>query len=93
MPLFDFECRDCQATFEELVKSPDDTASVRCSSCGSAKVERLLSVFSARSTSPSTRGGAGLPGPSRRGKPPAGGCGSGCGCHRGWRRGPPERPA
>lgn len=45
MPLYDFQCADCQATFDELVRSPNDESSVRCPKCGSSAVKRLLSSF------------------------------------------------
>lgn len=43
MPLFDFDCRSCGHRFEALVRQ-QDPAPV-CPSCGSADLERLLSLF------------------------------------------------
>ncbi|HEV2790863.1 MAG TPA: zinc ribbon domain-containing protein [Solirubrobacterales bacterium] len=43
MPIFEFECKDCGACFEELVASPRDVA---CTACGSARTERLYSTVS-----------------------------------------------
>lgn len=43
MPLFDFDCRSCGHRFEALVR-PQDGAPA-CPSCGSADLERLLSLF------------------------------------------------
>ena len=70
MPLYDFECRECGQTFEELVR--DQSRTVTCEHCGSGKVERKISSFRAAVTSSTpSPGGAG-----------GGGCGSGsCGCH------------
>ena len=69
MPIYEYRCGGCAKTFEELVRSADET--VACPSCASPKVERLLSVFSsARDTK--NFGGA------------SGGCGctpQTCGCH------------
>ncbi|MGQ9590018.1 MAG: FmdB family zinc ribbon protein [Planctomycetota bacterium] len=45
MPLYDFQCAECEATFDELVRSPSDEGSVRCPKCGSSAVKRLLSSF------------------------------------------------
>jgi putative FmdB family regulatory protein len=42
MPLYDFRCHACQATFEERTAA-DQLA--RCPECGSEDTERLLSPF------------------------------------------------
>lgn len=53
MPLFEYKCSDCETKFEELISSSD--VKVFCPKCGSEKVSRLLSVFSASSAaSPSS---------------------------------------
>ncbi len=44
MPIYEFNCNDCEHPFEELVFSRSEK--VVCPKCGSAKVERALSVFS-----------------------------------------------
>ncbi|MGA2762472.1 MAG: zinc ribbon domain-containing protein [Spirochaetia bacterium] len=44
MPIYEYECRDCRASFELLMRS--DTK-VECPSCESTKVVRKLSVFAA----------------------------------------------
>ena len=41
MPLYEYECRKCQHTFEELVRGDQ---AVSCPQCHAAEVERLLSV-------------------------------------------------
>ena len=41
MPLYEYACRDCDHTFEELVFGKE---AVACPRCQGAKVERLLSV-------------------------------------------------
>lgn len=77
MPLYDFQCEDCQATFEELVRSSEDTSAVRCAKCGSARVVRQLAIVAAGSARGSAQAdSSGSPKPR-----PSGGCGSGCGCH------------
>ena len=40
MPLFDFRCRKCGATFEALVRKSEPT----CKECGAADLERLVSL-------------------------------------------------
>lgn len=41
MPVFEFTCRKCEHTFEELVFGSEDVA---CPECRSAKVEKHLSA-------------------------------------------------
>jgi len=42
MRLFDFRCRDCGKTFEDLVQ---DVRDARCPTCASADCEKQLSAF------------------------------------------------
>lgn len=46
MPIYEYKCEKCQAEFEQLVKSSAEKA--HCEKCGSKKVEKMLSGFSAR---------------------------------------------
>ena len=49
MPIFEYRCQNCGNVFEFLsVKSGEET-SISCPSCGGAKTEKLLSVFSSSS--------------------------------------------
>jgi len=79
MPLYDFQCSDCRATFEELVKSAQAADAVRCAKCGSPRVERLIATFAAGTAR--SPGGSASPGPSAAPRRGGGGCGPGCGCH------------
>ncbi len=45
MPIYDYQCTECEATFEELIRSPRDEDDLRCERCGSSKVERQVSSF------------------------------------------------
>jgi len=75
MPIYEYRCPSCDERFEELVRSSGPA--VACPSCGTADVERLLSVFAGV-------GGASAPSsptPSQVLASGAGGCGPGCGCH------------
>jgi len=45
MPMYEFRCRKCGATFEELVKRADEE--VECPKCGSARLEKLFSRLGA----------------------------------------------
>jgi putative FmdB family regulatory protein len=57
MPLYEFECRQCQHAFEELVSIRfDPKTTVTCPSCGADSAVRVLSA-TASLTSGSTSGG------------------------------------
>ncbi len=45
MPLYEYHCLDCRRRSTVLVLSPATHASVACSHCKSARVERILSRF------------------------------------------------
>lgn len=49
MPIYEFECGECGARFEELVAAGADCA---CPSCGSALTRRLFSGVSPPSRQP-----------------------------------------
>lgn len=74
MPIYEYRCPSCDERFEELVRRSD--AAVACPSCGTAEVERLLSVFAGIGGS----GSSPAPTPSQV-VASGGGCGPGCGCH------------
>ena len=55
MPIYEYNCRDCDATFEALVRSGEPVA---CPHCGSASLNKLLSapvVLSGRTARPAGR--------------------------------------
>jgi putative FmdB family regulatory protein len=45
MPIYEYQCKDCQHTFEQLV-FPNDRNPVCCPCCNSDKVTRLMSASS-----------------------------------------------
>ncbi len=80
MPLLEYRCADCGQKTEDLVLAGDAGRKPVCASCGSKKLERLLSTFAAQ-TSASPGGGF----------DPATACGGGpcgspdaCGAQRGY---------
>lgn len=82
MPLYEYVCSDCHATFEKLVRSFGDA--VDCPSCRSSSVDKQLSTFAVGSSpAPAFTGcGAGPCGPMGQGSG-AGPCGGGaCGLPR-----------
>ncbi len=75
MPIYEYQCRECSAAFEQLVSSTD--SKVTCVECGSERIEKQFSTFSA-TTAPHR------PVPCSGGScPNAGRAGTGCsgGCH------------
>lgn len=64
MPIYEFECGECGARFEELVAA--SAAPPACPSCGSPRTRRLLSAVSPSSRQP--RGAAVRSDESRRGE-------------------------
>ena len=48
MPVYEFVCRDCQKAFE-IVRplSESSSSNVKCTHCGSTKVERVWSTVHA----------------------------------------------
>jgi len=70
MPLFEYRCTECRRISELLVRA---TSRIRCPGCGSARLERLVSV-PARPTTAAPAVQACEP-------PPGAGpcCGGGCG--------------
>ena len=51
MPIYEYTCKSCDAKFEQLVRSMNGQASVKCPECGSSKTARALSVFATVSES------------------------------------------
>ncbi|MGH8005101.1 MAG: FmdB family zinc ribbon protein [Limisphaerales bacterium] len=44
MPIYEYRCKDCGKPFE-LHQKMEERGAGSCPACGSAKVEKLLSVF------------------------------------------------
>lgn len=63
MPLYEYQCRSCNARFEQLVFNREQ--GIVCRECGSGDVSRLLSTFAVASP------GAKTPDPG-----PCGSCGA-----------------
>lgn len=57
MPIYEYQCRECEERFERFVSG---RARVACPECESKRVERLLSVFAVSNGSgrPAERGGS-----------------------------------
>jgi putative FmdB family regulatory protein len=77
MPIYEYRCQDCDATFEALVRGNDP---VTCPHCGSATLNKALSsptMLSGRTARPAGRTCCGRE--ERCDTPP---CSQGSGCRR-----------
>ncbi|MEC8556066.1 MAG: zinc ribbon domain-containing protein [Planctomycetota bacterium] len=45
MPLYEYDCKDCNSTVEVLVRSQEEKP--ECPDCGSVKLKKILSVAAA----------------------------------------------
>ena len=75
MPIYEFDCKPCKQRFEILI-SLSKIGQATCPKCGSGEVERVMSMFSSRTSGGSSHG---------HGGGDCAGCASGqcgsCGCH------------
>ena len=46
MPIYEYECQQCEEKFEMLHLSSEDEKNVCCPKCQAAEVVRVLSLFS-----------------------------------------------
>jgi putative FmdB family regulatory protein len=79
MPIYDFKCQECGEVSEFLVPGPSASREFACQSCGSKKMDKLISVPSLLRNV--TKSGTTCCGRTERcDKPP---CSSGGKCSRG----------
>jgi putative FmdB family regulatory protein len=43
MPIYEYECRSCQAAFQRLVMGKEEERGVRCPRCGGSRPKRIIS--------------------------------------------------
>lgn len=74
MPIYEYSCKACSATFEQLVKRMNgEHQEVKCPKCGSSATARSLSVFAVgaqqtpQPAAPGLCGRCGGPGPCAMG--------------------------
>jgi len=46
MPIYEYQCQECEENFEILQLSCEEQAAVGCPQCGSEQTEKLISAFS-----------------------------------------------
>ncbi len=79
MPIFEYKCNDCNKKFEVLHKSSANLEEVVCPDCQSKNHKKLLSSFSASTSSSSFESGSSCS-DGNSGVPSYGGCAGGmCG--------------
>jgi putative FmdB family regulatory protein len=54
MPIYEYQCLDCNTGFEKILSSSVSPEPITCSHCGSAKVQKKISAISYRLTSASS---------------------------------------
>lgn len=50
MPIYEYQCNQCNREFSELILNPKETKKVRCKYCESRNLTRLISSFSVHQT-------------------------------------------
>ena len=77
MPLYEYYCNSCQASFEQLRPAQQADNAAVCPSCRAESAKRVLSLFARTAV---TAGGSMA---NSMEMPMSGGCcgGGGCGCH------------
>lgn len=61
MPIFEYQCDDCENVFEELVFSSSKTSGVKCPQCGGVHTQKLFSAFASAGASGGGCGGGNSP--------------------------------
>ncbi|MDD5759422.1 MAG: zinc ribbon domain-containing protein [Desulfobulbaceae bacterium] len=54
MPIYEYQCLNCQTSFEKILASSLPTEPILCSHCGSDKIKKKISTTSFRLTSASS---------------------------------------
>lgn len=52
MPMYEYECAECHATFMRLRRMDQDDRELACPTCGSMAIQRQMSVFATFSKDP-----------------------------------------
>lgn len=47
MPIYEYQCKNCDHCFERLVFAADEAAGVKCPKCDSPRVDKLMSCANA----------------------------------------------
>ena len=80
MPIYEYQCQDCQQEFELLRSFKDADAEVTCTGCQGKNVQRKLSLFNATSSNGALTGSGAHADSGGCGSCTGGSCSS-CGSH------------
>ncbi len=61
MPIFEYQCEECGASFERLTLSSQSVVSITCPQCCSAQTVKIFSTFSTTAGSRTAVGNTGNP--------------------------------
>ncbi len=64
MPVFEYQCKDCNDKYEIYHKSLSSQEKIECPSCGSEQSKKLFSSFTSVESTPSFEGGGACGAPS-----------------------------
>jgi putative FmdB family regulatory protein len=53
MPIYEYQCRECDERFEVIMRSRDDESGLECPKCRARNVQKVMSVFSSHTAIPS----------------------------------------
>ncbi len=59
MPIFEYQCEECETTFERLTLRPQSTTQTVCPQCGSPRTTKIFSTFSSATGSGAPSGAPG----------------------------------
>lgn len=45
MPIYEYHCNDCEADFEQFVRSMSSQETITCPDCGGQHVRKAISLF------------------------------------------------
>ncbi len=51
MPIYEYQCRECEHKFDALQKVGEDGRELKCPKCGAGNPTKMLSVFSSSESS------------------------------------------
>jgi len=55
MPIYEYQCADCNTKFEKLIRRAADTAEIECPACGQKHVNQQFSTFAAHANGSAAR--------------------------------------
>jgi putative FmdB family regulatory protein len=55
MPIYEYQCQDCNTKFEKLVRRAAEAADVNCPSCGQKHLSQQYSTFAAHANAAPAR--------------------------------------